>query len=79
MTIPRDKVFHALGGAALFGVAAFFLADALAFAVVWLVAGLKEQLIDKPNPARHSFDGWDGYWTVGGAVAMAVLMWGVYA
>ena len=73
MTIPRDKVFHALGGAALFGVAAFFLADALAFAMVWLIGGLKEQLIDKPNPARHTFDGWDAYWTVAGAVGMALF------
>ena len=77
--IYRDKVFHALGGAAIFGFAAFFMPSVLAFAVVWLVAGLKEQLIDKPAPERHTFDGWDAYWTAGGAVGMAVLMWGMYA
>lgn len=77
MTIPRDKLFHFLGGAVIYGLAAFFLADALAFALAWLTAGLKEQLLDLPHPESHTFDGWDAYWTVAGAVGLALFRWGL--
>ena len=72
MTIPQDKLQHFAGGAILFILAALILPLSLSALLVWCVAGGKE-LYDRAHPDRHTFDGWDAYWTVAGGVAVGLL------
>jgi len=63
-----DKLVH-------FGVGAFLASALLAIGApaglaslaVFTLAGYKE-LRDRLNPEKHTFDGWDAYWTHAGSV-----------
>lgn len=71
--MQKDKVLHFAGGFAVGLVVGALLHPAIGQAAALLVGWWKEER-DGDDPAHHTVDGWDAYWTgVGGAAAQMAL------